>query len=279
MFQRTFLRQAQAAKSVLSLRATSTTPSVIRRTSQLQPQLQSVRPFVRQPTYRFYSTENQTQNAEKTEAKENEAAEGSSEESLRKELEAKQKEIVDLKDKYMRSVADFLNLQERTKREMENARNFAIQRFAVDLLESIDNFDRALLAVPAEKLDAEVTESNKELMDLVSGLRMTQNILLNTLKKHGLERFDPSEPAEDGKPQKFDPNVHEATFMTKVEGREDGEIIHTQTTGFKLNGRVLRVSHTQLTRFIRISNSVFAGCQGRCCQEQLDLIVTTSCYA
>jgi hypothetical protein len=97
MFQRTFLRQAQAAKSVLSLRATSTTPSVIRRTSQLQPQLQSVRPFVRQPTYRFYSTENQTQNAEKTEAKENEAAEESSEESLRKELEAKQKEIVDLK--------------------------------------------------------------------------------------------------------------------------------------------------------------------------------------
>lgn len=146
----------------------------------------------------------------------------------------------------MRSVADFLNLQERTKREMENARNFAIQRFAVDLLESIDNFDRALLAVPAEKLDANATvaESNKELMDLVSGLRMTQNILLNTLKKHGLERFDPSEPTEDGKPQKFDPNLHEATFMTKVEGKEDGEIIHVQSTGFKLNGRVLRVSHS-----------------------------------
>jgi molecular chaperone GrpE len=145
----------------------------------------------------------------------------------------------------MRSVADFLNLQERTKREMENARNFAIQRFAVDLLESIDNFDRALLAVPAEKLDSNaVAESNKELMDLVSGLRMTQNILLNTLKKHGLERFDPSEPTEDGKPQKFDPNLHEATFMTKVEGKEDGEIIHVQSTGFKLNGRVLRVSHS-----------------------------------
>ncbi|RHZ46690.1 mitochondrial nucleotide exchange factor MGE1 [Aspergillus thermomutatus] len=242
MFQRTVLRQAQAAKSVLSLRATSTTPSAIRRTSQLQPQLQSIRPLVRQPAYRFYSTENQTQNAQKTEAKENGAAEESGEEGLRKELESKEKEIVDLKDKYMRSVADFLNLQERTKRDMENARNFAIQRFAVDLLESIDNFDRALLAIPADKLDATVTESNKELMDLVSGLKMTQNILLSTLKKHGLERFDPSEPTEDGKPQKFDPNFHEATFMTKVEGKEDGEIIHTQSTGFKLNGRVLRAA-------------------------------------
>lgn len=125
---------------------------------------------------------------------------------------------------------------------MENARNFAIQRFAIDLLESIDNFDRALLAVPREKLDATLTEHNKDMLDLVDGLKMTQNILMNTLQKHGLERFDPSEPAEDGKPQKFDPNYHEATFMTKAEGKEDGEIIHTQTKGFKLNGRVLRVS-------------------------------------
>jgi molecular chaperone GrpE len=125
---------------------------------------------------------------------------------------------------------------------MENARNFAIQRFAVDLLESIDNFDRALLAVPKEKLNAAKTEENKDLLDLVDGLKMTQNILLNTLQKHGLERFDPGEPGEDGKPQKFDPKIHEATFMTKVEGKENGEIMYTQSKGFTLNGRVLRVS-------------------------------------
>jgi molecular chaperone GrpE len=125
---------------------------------------------------------------------------------------------------------------------MDNARNFAIQRFAVDLLESIDNFDRALLAVPAEKLSAAKTEDNKDLLDLVDGLKMTQNILMNTLQKHGLQRFDPDEPTEDGKPQKFDPNRHEATFMTKAEGREDGEIMYTQSKGFTLNGRVLRVS-------------------------------------
>jgi molecular chaperone GrpE len=125
---------------------------------------------------------------------------------------------------------------------MDNARNFAIQRFAVDLIESIDNFDRALLAVPAEKLSAAKTEDNKDLLDLVDGLKMTQNILMNTLQKHGLQRFDPDEPTEDGKPQKFDPNRHEATFMTKAEGREDGEIMYTQSKGFTLNGRVLRVS-------------------------------------
>jgi molecular chaperone GrpE len=138
-------------------------------------------------------------------------------------------------------VADFLNLQERTKREMENARNFAIQRFAVDLLESVDNFDRALLAVPEDKLSSDSPE-HKDLQNFVEGVKMTQNIMMNALKKHGLERFDPSEPAEDGKAQKFDPNRHEATFMAKVDGKENGDIMYVQSKGFTLNGRVLRAA-------------------------------------
>ncbi|GAT26381.1 mitochondrial co-chaperone GrpE [Aspergillus luchuensis] len=255
MFQRTFLRQAQ--RSLRSVRPTSINTSALRRTPQLP---QTVRPIAPQSAYRFYSTENKAENGEK---KEGESAQ-EAEDPVRKELEEKKKEVIELKvklpsqherpaqfvlrlprwsmDKLLRSKADFLNLQERTKRDMENSRNFAIQRFAGDLLESIDNFDRALLAVPKDKLDAPQTEANKDLLELVSGLKMTQNILLNTLKKHGLERFDPSEPTEDGKTQKFDPNLHEATFMAKVEGKEDGDIMYTQSTGFRLNGRVLRAA-------------------------------------
>ncbi|KAL2828838.1 GrpE-domain-containing protein [Aspergillus pseudoustus] len=234
MFKRTLLRQAQTSRSLLSVRSTTTGPLAVPRTSQVQPKL--LRPFTRLPNARYYSTENKTENAEGAESTE------AAEDPFAKELEEKKKEVVELKDKYVRSVADFLNLQERTKREMDNARNFAIQRFAVDLLESIDNFDRALLAVPAEKLAAAKSEDNKDLFDLVDGLKMTQNILMNTLEKHGLQRFDPDEPTEDGKPQKFDPNRHEATFMTKAEGREDGEIMYTQSKGFTLNGRVLRAA-------------------------------------
>lgn len=125
---------------------------------------------------------------------------------------------------------------------MDNARNFAIQRFAADLLESIDNFDRALLAVPEEKL----TPENKELQELVAGIKMTQKVLMGALNKHGLERYDPDEKGEDGKPQKFDPNLHEATFMAKNPTLEDGDIMHTQSKGFILNGRVLRVSFFDL---------------------------------
>ncbi|PIG81573.1 mitochondrial co-chaperone GrpE [Aspergillus arachidicola] len=239
MFQRTILRQAQAARSLLSVRSTSSAPLALRRTSQFQPQ--SLRPLAPLPGLRNYSTENKT---EENKQENNENAESESqntEDAVRKELEKKEKEVVDLKDKYVRSVADFLNLQERTKRDMDNARNFAIQRFAVDLLESIDNFDRALLAVPEAKLNSNEPE-HKDIRDLVSGLKMTQNILMNALKKHGLERFDPSELAEDGKTQKFDPNMHEATFMAKAEGKENGDIMYTQSKGFKLNGRVLRAA-------------------------------------
>lgn len=126
---------------------------------------------------------------------------------------------------------------------MEAARKFAIQGFAKDLLDSIDNFDRALLAVPEDKITAAKTEENKDLLDLVAGLNMTQHILLNTLQKHGLERFDPGEQV-DGKAQKFDANLHEATFMAPAAGLEDGDVMHVQSKGFRLNGRVLRVSST-----------------------------------
>jgi molecular chaperone GrpE len=164
------------------------------------------------------------------------------EDKLKEELEWKDKEIIDLKDKYLRSVADFRNLQERTKRDIESARTFAIQRFATDLLESVDNFERALSVVPAEKLSAALAENNKDLHDLFQGLKMTENILMAALKKHGLERFDPGEPTEDGKSQKFDPQLHEATFMAKAEDKQDGDIMHTQSKGFSLNGRVLRAA-------------------------------------
>ncbi|KAF2236574.1 mitochondrial co-chaperone GrpE [Viridothelium virens] len=147
------------------------------------------------------------------------------------ELEKKNREIIDLKDRYLRQVAEFRNLQERTKREVQAAKDFALQRFAKDLIDSVDNLDRALLTVPEDKIDAD----NKDLVNLRSGLKMTDTILMQTLKKHGLERFDPSDTKE-----KFDPNRHEATFQVPQPDKEDGTVFHTQQKGWALNGRVIR---------------------------------------
>ena len=92
---------------------------------------------------------------------------------------------------------------------------------------------------------------------------MTDTILMQTLKKHGLERFDPSVDGE-----KFDPNLHEATFQTKVEGKEDGTVFMTQQKGFLLNGRVVRVCICIFHQKILSANQV-SGCEGWRGEEQL----------
>lgn len=67
---------------------------------------------------------------------------------------------------------------------------------------------------------------------------MTSKILTQTLEKHGLAKYDPQE--REGK--KFDPNLDEATFFAKQEGKNDGEVFYTQQKGYTLNGRVIRAS-------------------------------------
>lgn len=141
--------------------------------------------------------------------------------------------LISTQDRLKRTIADYRNLQDQTKREVRAAKDFALQSFSKDLIESIDNLDRALITVPEDKL----TSENQDLMNLHSGLKMTETILMQTLKKHGLERFDPSVNNE-----KFDANKHEAVFMTPMQDKTDGTVFHTQSKGFMLNGRVLRVS-------------------------------------
>ncbi|KAF5026092.1 hypothetical protein F66182_1814 [Fusarium sp. NRRL 66182] len=170
--------------------------------------------------------------------KEEKAADGENDPlaELKKNLEAKEAEVKDWKDKCLRTVADFRNLQERTQREVKSARDFAIQKFAKDLVDSVDNLDRALGMVPQEKLNAkDRPEHLEDLANLYEGLKMTEDILMNTLKKHGLERLNP-----EG--EKFNPNEQEATFMTPQPDKEDGTVFFVQQKGFKLNGRVLRAA-------------------------------------
>ncbi|KAF2741060.1 GrpE-domain-containing protein [Polyplosphaeria fusca] len=223
MFQRAVFRASrQAARA--PLRQHAALPSIRQQLSGTRAAPTSIRWYSEQPAAAKEG------DAAATEAKPAEPAEA---DQLKAQLEKKDKEIIDLKDKYLRSVADFRNLQDRTKREVQAAKDFALQRFARDLVESVDNLDRALTTVPAEKLNAD----NNDLVLLHDGLKMTDNILMQTLKKHGLERFDPAVEGE-----KFDPNVHEAVFQTPQPDKEDGTVFHTQQKGFKLNGRVLRAA-------------------------------------
>ena len=108
------------------------------------------------------------------------------------------------------------------------------------MIESVDNLDLALSNVNEGAEDAQ-----KELKQLHGGLKMVETVLMNTLKKHGMERFDPSANGD-----KFDPNIHEATFQTPQPDKTDGTCFHTTQKGYSLNGRVLRVSRVPDMAFL-----------------------------
>lgn len=144
-----------------------------------------------------------------------------------------------LKDQVMRAYADAENLRTRMAQQVDNAKSFAIQGFAKDLLDVSDNLERALAAVPEEELGAD-----GHLKSLHEGVAMTNNIMLKTFRNNGLERFDPT-----GEP--FDPNTMMALFEipagTPGVG-EPGTVAQTQKVGYLLNGRAIRAAEVGVVK-------------------------------
>lgn len=126
----------------------------------------------------------------------------------------------DLKDRYMRTLADFENYRKRSDREKTEFYKYALQEVLKDLLPILDNFDRAL-------------EHAEEGDDFHRGVLLIYKQLVDTLRKHGVRPID-----ESG--VRFDPNVHEAVM------REEDPSIPSQTVtailqkGYFLHDRLLR---------------------------------------
>lgn len=217
-----------------SLRRASTVRSGVRSMRMARPTIVSPRMTM----VRFASTEaSKEEGKDKTEAQDAEATAENTEGSdaavseideLKAKLTKKDRELADMKNHYARAIADFRNLQESTKLEKQKARDFALQKFAKDLLESVDNFDLALNAVKKDTLT-----NNAEVKNLYEGVDMTRNVFEKTLARHGIEKVDPTG-------QQFDPNQHEATFEIVQQDKEPGTVFHVQQSGYTLNSRVLR---------------------------------------
>ena len=145
--------------------------------------------------------------------------------------------------------ADFLNLQRNAAREKEQARDYAISRFASDLLETVDVLSMALKSIPksfttpppessdaSSSSDASVEKTaDVHLRELYEGVEATQRLLLHTLFKHHVKPFDPTG-------EKFDPNRHEALYQAPIPGKEPGTVLECQKTGFMIKDRVLRAA-------------------------------------
>ncbi|KAI9502173.1 GrpE, mitochondrial [Coemansia spiralis] len=152
-------------------------------------------------------------------------------EKLKKNLAEKDAKIKELKDAYLRSLAEAENIRSRSKVEIENTKSFAIQKFAKDLLDTVDILELALKHVPKDHLADKVV--NKSLVDLFEGVDLTKSNLLRTLERHGVESFDPLD-----KP--YDPNTAQALYQAPMPGKTPGSVFAVEKRGYILKGRVLR---------------------------------------
>ena len=145
--------------------------------------------------------------------------------------------IADRQDQLLYTKAELQNVQRRAAEEKENAANFGISRLAKDLAESVDVLNLALKSVPEELLNdkSSTHKASKALDELYEGLKLTRKSMLDMLRSHGIEEFDPV-----GEP--FDPTLHEALYQAPVPGKTPGSVLDCSKTGYKLKGRLLRAA-------------------------------------
>ena len=133
-----------------------------------------------------------------------------------------------LKNQLLRALADAENARRRAKRDVDDARNYAISRFAQDLLGVADNLGRALESIPADK-----RESDDAVKAVAEGVEMTAREFEAALGRHGITRIDPLG-------EKFDYNLHQALFETDQTDQPDGTVVQVLQTGYRIGDRLLR---------------------------------------
>ena len=142
------------------------------------------------------------------------------------ELDALRAERDELRDKFMRVLADAENSRKRAERDRKEAEIYGGTRLARDLLPVYDNLNRAIQAIPEESRAASAA--------LIEGVELTLRELTNVMTKHGVMPVSPAVGDQ------FDPQLHEAMFEAPLPGTKAGQIIQVMTEGFLLHDRLLR---------------------------------------
>ncbi|MEL6205274.1 MAG: nucleotide exchange factor GrpE [Pseudomonadota bacterium] len=132
----------------------------------------------------------------------------------------------EMKERFMRALADAENARKRGERDRREAEQYGGSKLARDMLPVYDNLHRALAAVTEEQRSANAA--------LLEGVELTLKELLNVFTKHGVTRVRP----EVG--EKFDPQQHQAMFEAPVPDTKAGDIIQVMSDGFLLHDRLLR---------------------------------------
>jgi len=135
---------------------------------------------------------------------------------------ALRREIADLRDRSMRTLADFDNYRKRAERERADIRRGAAAEVVRDFLEVVDNLERAAAAGGSAE-------------DLKTGVDMILRQLAEVLRRHGVERV-----AAVG--ERFDPSVHDAVSRQEDPETEEARVVGEMQAGYRMHDRLLRPS-------------------------------------
>jgi molecular chaperone GrpE len=145
------------------------------------------------------------------------------------EVDALRAEVADMRDRMLRALADAENTRRRAEREKQDASQYAVTKFARDMLQIADNFARALAAAPQALRDA----ADPQLKAVLDGVEVTERQLLASLERHGVKPIDTA----DGK---FDPNLHQAIAEVPGGDKPPGSIVDVVQAGYTIGERLLR---------------------------------------
>ena len=141
------------------------------------------------------------------------------------ELEA---EVADMKERWMRAEAETANVRTRAKRDADDARQFATQKFARDVAEAAENLRRGLDAIPPATSDEPAIVGRVR-----DGFTGVERSFIDLLERNGVKREDPTGAV-------FDPNLHQAMAEQETDAHPPGTVIQAWTQAWTLNGRLLR---------------------------------------
>ncbi|MBI3317403.1 MAG: nucleotide exchange factor GrpE [Candidatus Omnitrophica bacterium] len=145
-------------------------------------------------------------------------------------MQARLTELEGLREKLLRSAADFENAKKRLVREKEEFIKFGQESLIRSLLPVLDNFDRALAHADEAK--------EYQLKSLVSGIQMVYKQMLNLLCREGVRRVEAID-------QKFDPHKHEAIGYVEAPGKED-KVVEEVEAGYFLHDRLIRAAKVRV---------------------------------
>lgn len=141
-----------------------------------------------------------------------------------KEIEHLQEEIQSLEDKNLRLQAEIANMQRSHTRERQDAAKYRSQFLAKNLMDAIDNLERAL----------QIEAKSEESQAIHKGVQMVYDQIIQAFANENITVLDPLN--ED-----FDPNFHQAvTTQPVAEGQEADKVVNVLQKGYLLNDRIIR---------------------------------------